>query len=486
MKSGIYIIGLIVICSILFVSLIGLRGLCEPDEGRYAEIAREMIETGDYLTPRLNYIKHFHKPPLAYWLVASSFQIFDLNEFAARLPAALLGILGVLIVYILSLGIGQTKLNAFLNALVLATTMQYFIWTQVLSSDMFFSFFIFLAILGLWPVITGRQTKIIYLFYLGIALAFLVKGPVAVIIPFLVLLFYALTANDWIVFKKIRFFRGMVLFLVISLPWFIYVCRENPGLFRYFIFYQSLERLMSTSHGREQDYFYFVLIFLLGALPWIVFLPFSIKRHLSWEQLRKRRLSPDTKPWLFLLLWLVVPIVFFSFSRSKLPGYILPIYPALAIFVGSYIYEKKLIRVFIAVSLVAAIVYLTGVAVLPQYEEKLEDNLSIRRAAQYIESEGSAEDEVVNFRCLLEGLPFYLQKRVILVEKERETQFEENPVSVVSLEIFENSKRVWCFTPEADVVDLKGAAAVPLYKIWENSGYVLLCNQDLGSSIQDK
>lgn len=469
------VIVLIIISSVLFLILLGLRGLCEPDEGRYAEIAREMVESGDWLTPRLNYIKHFHKPPLVYWLVSSSLLFLGMGEFAARLSVALLGIFGLVITYLLSIRMGRDKKASFLSALVLATTMQYFIWTQVLSSDMVFSFFMLVAFYGFW-------TKG-YVFYLGIALGFMTKGPVAVIISGLVIGIYTLITREKI-FRMKQFLIGLVLFLAIVSPWFIYVCLKNPGLFKYFMFYQSLDRMFTSLHGRTGNIFYFIPVVIIGGLPWLLFLPWALRALKDRVGLPR----PVQGQGLFLLLWIFVPIIFFSFSGSKLPGYILPIYPALAIIIGSYLGEKKFYRLFSAICVLSCIVYLAGTGVMPRFEEKLGDNLSIRKPADIINKYGSRKDRVINFRCFLQGLPFYLERRIILVEKTRETQFEEDkdalkeylfPSAEEFFSRLKSDERIWCFSKRKDYPDLLKISPVPLYEVWEGSEYILISNYEI-------
>lgn len=457
------IIFLIIIGLVLFFSFLGLRGLCEPDEGRYAEISREMINSGDWLTPRLNHIKHFHKPPLVYWFVSSSFLFLGVSEFTARLPVALLGILGLVITYLLSICLGYDKKNSFFSGLILASTLQYFAWIQVLTSDMVFSVFVLLAFYGFW--------KRNYLFYLGLALAFMVKGPAAVIIPALVIGIYAMFIKERI-FNRGQFLKGIALFLLIVCPWFVYVCIKNPGLFNYFVFFQSLNRMFTEVHGRHGNIFYFIPVVILGGLPWIIFIPWAVKLK--------------DKVNLFLFLWIIVPVVFFSFSGSKLPGYILPVYPALAIIIGRYLGEKKLYKIFYILFITASIINLAGTNIIAGFSEKLGNNLSIRKPAEIIKKYASPVDKVINFRCFLQGLPFYLEKRVILVEKEREIQFEEDIAEHKAYlvpdinDLFSNLKSdemIWIFTKENDRQDLLKNCPFSLYKVWEESGYILLTNR---------
>lgn len=445
------IIILVITGSVLFLSLLGLRGLCEPDEGRYAEISREMVESGDWLTPRLNYIKHFHKPPLVYWMTAAGFTLFGMNEFTARLPAAILGILGLVITYRLSIQMGRDKDAGLFSGIVLATTLQYFGWTQVLSSDMVFGFFILLAFYGFW----ARS----YLFYIGMAFAFMTKGPVGVIIPALVILF---TRG-----KVFNVLKGIILFLLIVSPWFIYVCSKNPGLLRYFLFYQSLNRLFTDVHGRGGNIFYFIPVLLIGGLPWIIFMPWAFKIK--------------DKANLFLAMWIVIPVIFFSLSGSKLPGYILPIYPAISIFTGNYFKQKK---VFFILCITVSFAYLLGAGIIAKNEEKLGENLSIRKAAGIIKRYGSPEDKVINFRCFLQGLPFYLKKRVVLANRRRETQFEEDMSGheeylIPEIEEFKVEGRFWTFTKLKDYPDLLKGSADSLYEIWRSAEYILVSNYEI-------
>lgn len=486
-----YLFILIAIGMILYFSLLGLRGLCEPDEGRYAEIAREMIEKKDYLIPRLNYIKHMHKPPLAYWLVAASFGLFGMNEFTARLPVAILAVSGLIITFFFAVLTVKNKKAAFLSSLVLATSLQYFIWSQVLAADMIFSFFIYLALFGFfcWYTSTPKRKALvwryrgkencIYIFYLSLAFAFMVKGPVAVIIPALIILTFAGFVKEWDLFRRIKLLKGSALFLLIAVPWFVYVCLKNPGLLNYFVFNQSLGRLFSTVHGREGNMFYFVPVLIIGFLPWILFLPSAVLRYKPWRK--------EDKIWLFFSLWIIVPLVFFSFSRSKLPGYILPVYPAMAIMVGSYIYEKGYFRRVVGLCIIMSVLYLVSTAVLPQVEEKLGSNLSIRKIAGYINKRKNSGDMIVNYRCFLQGLPFYMKGRVVLVEKEREIQFEGD-VSGYRDYIFSNiydfwgsvgeRQRIWCFSPIEDYKDLQENSPVTLHEVWQSSEYVLVSNYE--------
>ena len=478
MKKVSYILVLIVIGSLLTLSFLGKRGLCEPDEGRYASIAREMLESGDYLTPRLNYIKHFHKPPLAYWMITLSYVSFGMDEFTARLPVALLGIGGMLITFILAKHMGHSNLCSFVSSLILLTSVQYYAWTQILSSDMIFSFFIYLAILGLWFGIIGKDSKMIYLLYAGLSFAFLVKGPVAIILLLFIFLVYTLVTRDYSLFKKLRFARGFIIFIVLTSPWFVYECMVNPGLFKYFIFYQSLSRLLSTTHGRDGSLLYFLPVFLAGFMPWIVFLPNAVRGKIKFSNLKHRLISDSDKPWIFLIIWLIVPFLFFSLSKSQLSGYILPIYPAAAILVGNYLCEKKLFKSFTVIAITTSVIYLIILSIVPKYEERLGSNLSIRKPAEYIIKNMAYDDKIINYKCFLEGLPFYLKRNIVLVDKKRETQFEDKYQKIDSLSpLLLGDQRIWCFTKIKHFNRLLESSLIPLHEVWRSKKYILFTNE---------
>ena len=470
------IIWIVLIGILLFVIPLGFRGLCEPDEGRYAEIAREMIEIENFSEPQLNYIKHFHKPPLVYWLVATSFSIFGINEFTARLPIAIIAILGLFIVFFLAINMGKSKQIAYFSSLILATSIQYFVWSQVLSSDMVFSFFIYLSILGFW-IGYLKKSNYMYLLYVGLAFAFLVKGPVALVIVFSIIVIYSLVSKEFIIFKRLKALKGLLLFLLIVSPWFIYVCIKNPGLSKYLILDQTFDRLFTDKHGRDGHMLYFIPVLAIGLLPWIMFLPKIVMKYWSFKEKGKENL--------FLFLWIVIPLLFFSFSSSKLPGYILPIYPPLAILIASYICEKGYYKIFTVVMASISVILLVGALSLPFYEEDLKGNLSIRKAAKYINENSTPEDIIVNYKCFLQGLPFYVKKRVVLVEKRRETNFNKDSEEL-SKYLFKDigdfwdhvdrKNKIWIFCKKKDYKDLINNSPIKLNKKWEKSEFVLTTN----------
>jgi 4-amino-4-deoxy-L-arabinose transferase-like glycosyltransferase len=309
-----------------FFLFLGRLPLLEPDEGRYAEIPREMLELGDFITPHLNYVKYFEKPPLHYWLNALSFTLFGRNEFAARLPAALLGLCGVLLVYHVGRRLFGRREGLF-AALVLGSSLGYLLLGRMNIIDMTLSFCM-TATLGffLLAVQEGERRKGLYyhLFYLFAALTVLAKGLIGIVLPGGVIFFFLLITRRWRVLREMRLLTGSLLFLLVCAPWFILVSLKNPEFPRFFFIHEHFERFLTKVHGRYEPPWFFLPVLLVGMLPWIFFLP---------EVVRNLRRDWDSRK-VFLVLWASVIFVFFSLSDSKLIPYILPVFPAIALLVG--------------------------------------------------------------------------------------------------------------------------------------------------------
>jgi len=450
---------------------LGLRGLGEPDEGRYAEIAREMLETQDFITPRLDYIKHLHKPPLAYWSVALSMKMFGENEFAARLPVFLFAAAGIFLVFMLAKKMFPEKKDINLySSIVLALMLQYFLWSQLLCPDMIFSILVFFSFFFLWNFI--KDGKGLYGFYIFCGLSFLVKGPVSLLLLFLIYILFCFLSGKKNRIKEIFALKPLLIFLLIILPWFLMIVAKNQGALSYFLNHHLLKRFLTTTHGRGRPFIYFFGIVVLGTLPWTYWTLKSL-----WT---KRKLIKEDERYLFLYLWIFVPLIFFSFSGSKLPGYILPVYPALAMMTAlSLEKEKKNLLPYIIGCLIC---YLSIMTAVWSFEDSLNDNFSPRKAASIIMAKAKPDHKIVNFRCIIQGLPFYVKKRVVLVQKQREIQFEEGVkkeyyIQALKefLEMIEKEK-VWIISYKADFEELKEQSSVLLKVYWEKSGFVLFSN----------
>lgn len=311
-----------------------LRLLQHPDEGRYAEIAREMAASGDWVTPRLNDLKYFEKPPLQYWLGAAAFAAFGENEWTARLPSAVAGLLAVVAVGFTAARLASPDAGAF-AALVLAGTVCHAAIAHIVSVDSVLSacltFALCAFLLAQRPgLATAAERNWMLIAYASAALATLAKGLIALAIPGAVLVLYSLLARDAGPWRRLHLLPGAIVYLAIAAPWFILVSRANAEFARFFFVHEHVERFLSDAHNRPGEWWYFVPWFLLGLTPWIVAWLWTLPR--AWRD--APRFANGFSWARFCLLWAAFIFVFFSLSGSKLPSYILPMFPALALVMG--------------------------------------------------------------------------------------------------------------------------------------------------------
>lgn len=322
------IAGLLALALIWFGTL-DYRKLVKPDEGRYAEISREMALAGDWVTPRLNGLKYFEKPPLQYWATAIAFETFGQSEWTARLWTALTGFLGVLLAGLTARRLfGPTA--AVYAVAILASSLLYLAMAHINTLDMGLSFFLEVAVCGFLLAQEGDRRWMLAA-WAGLALAVLSKGIVALVLTGGTLILYSLTSRDWAPWRRFELLRGLPLFLLIAVPWFIAVSLANPEFPGFFFIHEHFDRFLTTSHRRTAPGWFFVPILLLGALPWTTMALQSLGQ--AWA----RRALPELQARRFLLLWCVVVFAFFSISQSKLPSYILPLFPALALLLADFL-----------------------------------------------------------------------------------------------------------------------------------------------------
>ena len=231
---------LLVLTPVRYLVALGRHGQLDPDEGRYSEIPREMLESGDFITPRLNYVAYFEKPVLHYRLTALSFTVQGQNEFAARFFPAVLAMAGGVGTYWLANRMYGPR-AAFLSAWVLATSLVYFAIGQIIITDMPLSFFMTLSLAGFWMGYR-RDRKYFLLFYLGMALALLTKGLVGVVLPAGVAFWWIVLTRKWEVVRKTIYLPGLAIFFLVAAPWFVLVCMKNPDFFDFFFIQEHFLR----------------------------------------------------------------------------------------------------------------------------------------------------------------------------------------------------------------------------------------------------
>ncbi len=360
---------------------LGYRHLIKPDEGRYAEIPREMVASGDWLTPRLNGFKYFEKPALQYWATAAAFSVFGQSEWTARLWTGLIGFLGVLLVF----WAGNRLLGppaGLYGAAVAGGSGMYVFIGHGLTLDMALAFFMSVSVFGV--AIAQRdeappdeRRRWMLLAWAAMALAVLTKGLVGAVLPVGAVGLYILAERDWKLLARLHILSGASLFLALAAPWFIAVSYANPEFFHFFFIHEHFERFLTKEHGRYQPAWYFIPILLAGILPWIVsFFP-ALWR--AWKRTPDARFQPRR----FLLLWCAVVFVFFSASGSKLGSYILPMFPALALLIGGYLASAGR-RIVFGQAVVAAFLGIVLTAAAPLATRSASEDLPVELVMRYV------------------------------------------------------------------------------------------------------
>src|SRR5882672_4971459 len=345
---------------------LGSYRLFNPDEGRYAEIAREMAASGDWVTPRLDALRYFEKPPLQYWATAATYRLFGESEWSARLWAALTGFLGLLLTGWIGARLYGAAAGA-LAALVQAGSLLYLGLARILTLDMGLTVTLELALCGLLllgqPERKDADSRLgALLLALGVALAFLAKGLVGILIPGVVALLYLLLRRDWALIVRARPWWTLLALGVIGAPWVLLVEQRNPGFAQFFFVHEHFARFLTRVHQRYEPDWFFIPVLLVGFMPWTALLP-AIARH-SWRDCRNGH-----GPSLLLAIWLIFGLVFFSLSQSKLVPYILPLFPALALLAGRSLAALEAAVVRRALLIGGAFWLLLGLAVLLLWRE---------------------------------------------------------------------------------------------------------------------
>ncbi|MDP8215726.1 MAG: glycosyltransferase family 39 protein [Candidatus Kaelpia imicola] len=322
-------IGLVLISASILFFFLGHLSLIDPDEGRYAESAREMMNSNQYLIPLLNSAPRINKPILFYWTIVASYKIFGVNEFAARFPSALSG-LGLILGLYLFVKEEKKEKRSFIPMLVLLSSPAFLISSRIAITDMLFTTFIIFSIFTFWLGLGNK--KFIFLSFIFAGLSLATKGPAGVLLIFLSILLFSIIERDRSYFKRLFNPWGIMIMLLIGGGWYLMLFfKIGQADFFELIREETLGRFQEGFVHREPFYYYIPLIFA-GFIPWSFF----------FFRLRKSDLS--TRLNRFLICYVFVAVLFFSLCKSKLPTYILSIFPLLAIVLGDSIeraWEKR-------------------------------------------------------------------------------------------------------------------------------------------------
>jgi 4-amino-4-deoxy-L-arabinose transferase-like glycosyltransferase len=372
-------------CAFLFFYGLASFGLIGADEPRYAQVAREMLDHRDWITPTLGGRAWLEKPPLYYWQAMLAYSLFGVSDLAARLPSAVDATLLVIAVYLFFRRFRRgVEVDA---ALITASCAGMIGYARAAAMDMPLAATFSVGILAWWAWRESEKKIYLAAFYFCMALGMLAKGPVAPFLAAIVILLFAAAVREWRLIVRTLWFPGVLLFCAVALPWYCAVQLRNPQFFREFILEHNLARFSSNLYHHPEPFWYYVPVLAVALLPWIVFVIVALVETVrSWpESLRhpeRSRFSGGAKDLagsehgaipreiprpagesaglrddasaisrdsarslpdhelqfnVFAACWLIVPVVFFSVSRSKLPGYILPAVPAGAVLLADYL-----------------------------------------------------------------------------------------------------------------------------------------------------
>ena len=315
----------------LYFAHIGSYHLIELDEGRYHRIPMEMVLSGDYLTPHFDYMPYFEKPILQYWVTALAMKLFGFKEFTGRILPALTGFGNVILAYILgrSMYNGRTGLMA---AIILATSALQLIVASIGVLDMALTFFVDACLVAFYLFERTEKKKYLLFFYAAMGLGMLTKGLIAIAFPVGILFWYALLTRRPKLFLKLFYVPGIVLFLIIAVPWYYLVSEANPDFFYFFFIREHFLRFATKMHERFHPWYYFVPVLIAGLMPWTGFLATFFSKKGIFRAPGTLRHKQDI---LLLSLWAGLIYVFYSISDSKLPTYILPCWLPLSILLSA-------------------------------------------------------------------------------------------------------------------------------------------------------
>lgn len=470
----------------LYLGHIGSYHLMDPDEGRYNQIPHEMLLSGDFITPHLNGVEYFEKPAFQYWFTAIMMKIFGVTEFAGRILPALSGIGCVFLAGFLG-KMMYTPRVGLLSAGILATSCLNLVVSSINILDMALTLFMTACMVFFYAFERTEKRKWLLAFYLAMGLGVLTKGLVAIILPFGIIFWYALITKRFRLFLQLFYIPGILLFLVVTVPWFYLVCQANHDFFYFFFVREHFLRFTTKMHDRFQPWWFFIPFVIIGMLPWtgFIFSLFSKKGVIRQTSSERNRFDI-----IYLLLWFFIIFIFYSISDSKLVPYIMPCWMPLCILIAasfkrfeetnSWLGHSFLINSILCLAFVGALVgyvlmsnYLsldefiaeggiltaalflgTFAAIfvwrkthrfrctattlcimgfffgfgLHQVQEQVHNNQSAYYVSQKINALQPQDALIVNYGDFYHGIPYYTNQRVALADFKGELEFgSEHP-----------------------------------------------------------
>ncbi len=513
---------------VVFIYFFGLNiPLLGPDEPRYSQVAREMFERGDWVTPTLGGFDWFEKPALLYWLQIASYNLFGVSEFAARFGSALFGLGTILSLWILGKTVQSSKFKVqsfseiqnpkskiqnpatdFANwlALIAASSIGIIAFSRGASFDIILTFPLTAALVSFFIFdLTQRRkdakTQIekdssffsfyfpLFAFYFFIGVALIAKGLIGIVFPFAIVAFYYVLS--WRLPNKtfiISLFWGTVLSLIVASLWYLPMYQANGWKFVDEFFIQHhFQRYTSNKYQHPQPFWFFWLVLPLMAIPWLPFFLASIwdfiKVQGSRFKVQSRGKSPlllfSSSPLLlFSTAWILVPLVFFSLSGSKLPGYILPALPAALIFTAEYVYrfvQKSRKRQFF-VKLTAFATFAVVAVLLQFFVMIYAKHETVKNLIETANASGYANERIVNLYTVSHNLEFYAAGRLVRDENGKLKRYEDFSVLVKDLKTG-NNNRILVLVPQKDIANLFADETVEAKILGDNGESALILLQ---------
>ncbi|MGH8200564.1 MAG: phospholipid carrier-dependent glycosyltransferase [Steroidobacteraceae bacterium] len=410
--------------ALVWLLTIQIRPMLDPDEGRYAEIPREMVTSGDWVTPRLDGLKYFEKPALQYWATAALYAVVGLSNWSSRLWTVGLGFACLPLIYGWLARLYDRR--AALAAVAILAMSPYFgVIGHLNLLDASFTFWMCAAVLTFTlaqtaPLRSGEERGWMLVCWSAAALAVLTKGIVVFVLAGGTLIAYSVAERDLRLWRRLHPVLGVPLFLALTAPWFIMVSRRNADFASFFFIHEHFQRFLTKEAQRVEPWWYFLALLLVGALPWLLALA-----RASLAAWRDSSLKSDFKPLKFLLLFSAITLVFFSISSSKLATYILPMFPILAAFTGVTIAHRPgFLSRSTAVATGLALVVAAGLLVYSQHRDGMIPPQAVAWAvagaaaavAAVVASWRRQEPEALGWRPLAVALLFVFVWQALLCE----------------------------------------------------------------------
>ena len=329
-------------CGFLFFYGLASFGLIGADEPRYAQVAREMFARHDWITPTLGGKPWLEKPALYYWQAMIAYAVFGVSDWAARLPSPVDATLMVAAIYLfLRRFCSGFELD---GALIAASAAGVIGFARAASTDMPLAATFTIALLAWFAWQESSRKLYLAFFYIFLGLGALAKGPIAPFLATAIIVVFSLAMRDLRLLWRTLWIPGILLFCAVVVPWYVAVQIRNPEFFRVFILEHNFARFGTNLYRHKEPFWYYLPAVLLGVLPWTIFIVAALVEYTRAWWSGGRKLSSEDALSAFLIIWLIIPVVFFSISQSKLPGYILPALPAATLLLAVYLRERVDVR----------------------------------------------------------------------------------------------------------------------------------------------